>query len=101
MTPAEERLSKATAAGKRAAASPYEKQAKASGKYKIYVASIYVFEGAVAVWIGRHGAPWWMTWGFWAQLVISALTVAAFTPFANKLKRRKMLLAREQVHRVR
>lgn len=97
----QERLSKATAAGKRAAASPYEKQAKTSASTKLWIGASYALEGAVAVWIVRHGAPWWMTWGFWAQLVVTGLLVVVFTPLANRVKRRKMLLAREQVHRVR
>lgn len=97
----EERLSKAAAAGKRVSASPYEKQAKTSGLTKVWVMGVYVFYAAVALWLGRHGAPWWMTWGYWALLVFSALTSLVFTPFGNKLKRRRMLLAREQVHRVR
>lgn len=97
----EERLNKATAAGKRASASPYEKQAKTGGMWKVWTAGVYVFDVAIALWLGRHGAPWWMTWGFWALIVVTALTVLAFRPFATKLKRRKMLLAREQVHRVR
>ena len=96
----EERLAKASAAGKRAV-SPYEKQAKTSGMWKVYSAAVYAFEVAIALWLGRHGAPWWMTWGWWLLIVASGLIALVFTPFANKLKRRKMLLAREQVHRVR
>jgi hypothetical protein len=96
----EERLSKAAAAGKRAS-SPYEKQAKTGGMWKVWTAGVYVFEVAIALWLGRHGAPWWMTWGWWALIVVSGLLVLVFTPATNKFKRRKMLLAREQVHQVR
>lgn len=97
----EERLNKATAAGKRASASPYNKDAKTSGMWKVWTLAVYVFYVAVALWLSRHGAPWWMTWGYWSLILVTALTVLAFRPFANKLKRRKMLLAREQVHQVR
>lgn len=100
MSSTEERLSKASAAGKRAS-SPYDKQAKSSSAYKVWVAAIWVFEVVIAVWLGRHGAPWWMTWTWWALVVINVLFVLVFTPFGNKIKRRKMLLAREQVHQVR
>lgn len=96
----EERLSKAAAAGKRAS-SPYEKQAKSGGAYKVWLVGMYAFKVAVALWLGRHGAPWWMVWGWWALIVIGALLVLVLHPYANKVKRRKMLLAREQVHRVR
>lgn len=100
MTADEERLRKAAAAGKRAA-SPYEKQAKTSGAWKMWSVGVYAFEVAIALWLGRNGAPWWMTWGWWVLIAISALIVVVFTPLANKVKRRHMLLAREQVHRVR
>lgn len=96
----EERLSKASAAGKRAA-SPYEKQDKSSGIYKVYMVGAYAFEAAIALWLGRHGAPWWMTWGWWALIAWSVSMTVVFLPVANKLKRRKMLLALEQVHQVR
>jgi hypothetical protein len=98
---AEERLSKATAAGKRAGPSPYEKQAKTNGMWKVWTAGVYVFYVAVALWLGRHDAPWWMVWGFWFLIAFIALTRLVFGSFADKAKRRKMLLAREQVHRVR
>lgn len=98
-----ERLARAAAAGKLAAASvsPYEEQAKASGASKVWTLSIYIFETAVAVWLGQHGAPWWMTLGFWAVIVVGAVTTVALLPLANKIRRRKWLLAREQVHQVR
>jgi hypothetical protein len=101
MTSTEERLSKATAAGKRAGASPYEKQARSGGAWKVWTAGVWVFEVAIALWLGGHGAPWWMTWGWWALIAISGLMLLAFRPLAAKLNRRKMLLAREQVHQVR
>jgi hypothetical protein len=97
----EERLSKATAAGKRASSSPYEKQAKSSAGTSIWRLGTFVFQVVVAVWLARHGAPWWMVWGWWAMLAVSWALALVFGPFASKLKRRKMLLAREQVHRVR
>jgi len=101
MASTEERLGKATAAGKRAGASPYEKQAKTRGMSKVWTAAIFAFKVAIALWLGRHGAPWWMTWGWWALIAISELLMLVFTPLVTKLKRRKMLLAREQVHQVR
>jgi hypothetical protein len=96
----EERLSKATAAGKRAA-SPYEKQAKTAGMTKVWVAAVYVFEVAVALWLGDHDAPWWMVWGYWALIAFVVAANLVFRPLGNKVKRRHMLLAREQVHQVR
>jgi hypothetical protein len=98
---ADERLRKAAEAGKRASASPYEKQAKTSGMVKAWTVAVYVFQVAIALWLGRHDAPWWMTWGWWALLTVSALFALVFTPLGAKVKRRHMLLAREQVHRVR
>lgn len=100
-TTSSERLRKAADAGKRATASPYEQQAKTSGMTKLWTATVYAFEIAIALWLGRHGAPWWMVWGWWLLIVVSGLMVLVFTPLTNKVKRRKMLLAREQVHRVR
>jgi hypothetical protein len=97
----EERLKRAAQAGKKATASPYEKQAKASGMTKVWTATIYVFETYIALWLGRNDAPWWVVWGFWALLCIGILTTLFLAPLAGKIKRRQMLLAREQVHRVR
>lgn len=101
MTNEQERLKRAAAAGKRAGTSPYERQAKASGAWKWWMVGFYTFYIGVAVWLGEHGAPWWMTVGFWVTISISVITSTVFYPLANKVKRRKMLLAREQVHRVR
>lgn len=97
----EERLRKAAEAGKRATSSPYEKQAKTGGLTKLTTVGVIVFEVVIAVWLSGHGAPWWMAWGWWALVTVSGLMALVFTPLANKVKRRHMLLAREQVHRVR
>lgn len=98
-----ERLAKAAAAGRlaAAAASPYEKQAKTSGTYKLWYLAVFIFDVSIIVWLARHGAPWWMTWCFAGVVAVGALSTLAFYPLANRIKRRKMLLAREQVHQVR
>lgn len=101
MTTDSERFAKASAAGKRAGGSPYEKRAKVSTGTKVWVSAVYVFDVAVALWLGRHGAPWWMTVGFWALITVGALMSMIFRPLMNKYHRRYMLMAREQVHRVR
>lgn len=97
----QERLKKATAAGRRPTTSPYESEARLAPVAKLWVAISYVFEVVIAVWLGRHDAPWPMVWGWWALICVSLLTVLVFSPMARKIKRRKMLMAREQVHRVR
>jgi len=101
MTTESERLARAAAAGKRAGASPLEKEVRITGVTKMWVLGTYLFEIAIAVWLGRHGAPWVMVWGWWAIIAFSAFLLLTFGPLARKVKRRSMLLAREQVHRVR
>lgn len=92
----EERLSKAAEAGRRATASPMERDAKTSPMTRLYwLACLGVIGYAAHV---THG---WLSLALWFYVVTNVLVALVFGKFAGKLKRRKMLLAREQVHRVR
>jgi hypothetical protein len=93
---ADERLRKAAEAGKRASASPYERQAKTSGFTRLFLLAENTAIAFAAVRTeGLLSAALWLL--FTANLTLNL----AFWPLANKIRRRRMLLAREQVHQVR
>lgn len=96
MSSTEERLSKAAAAGKRASASPYEKQAKTSGFTRLYLLA----ECTVTAFAALR-TDGWLSLALWVLFAANLTLNLAFWPLVNKVKRRTLLLAREQVHRVR
>jgi hypothetical protein len=91
------RLRAAAEAGKRASAklSPMEQDAKRGfGTLMIILAEV----GLLAMAATRTGG--WLSWALWALCALNALGAAFWGP-GQRIKRRKMLLAREQVHQVR
>lgn len=92
----EERLSRAAAAGKRATAGPVARDQKVSLWTRLAGLAGYVLIGYAAV-----RAEGWLSWALWVYLAYTSLWALLFERFFGKLRRRKMLLAREQVHRVR
>lgn len=96
MSSTEERLSRASAAGKRASASPYERDERLSGLTRLYLLAGY---GVVAYAATR--ADGWLSLALWVYVVIAVARNLLFWKVVKQFRRRKMLLAREQVHRVR
>jgi hypothetical protein len=96
MSSTEERLSRASAAGKRASASPMERDQKFSGFTRLYWLAGYGVIAYAAVRV--HG---WLSLALWVYVVVSVSMNLFFWKVVRKLRHRKMLLAREQVHRVR
>jgi len=94
--PDAERLSKAAEAGKRATTSPMERDQKMSGTSRLLWLAGYAVIGYAATRVDG-----WLSWALWAYTGSGLLVNLFFWKLANKIKRRKMLLAREQVHRVR
>jgi hypothetical protein len=92
----EERLGKAAAAGKRASASPIERDDKMGPLMRLYWLAGYAVVGYAA-----HRAESWLSLALWVYFATAMGMNLFFWGFAKKLRQRKMLLAREQVHRVR
>jgi hypothetical protein len=92
----DDRLRAATEAGRRTSASPYEKQAKTSGFTRLYLLA----ECTVTAFAALR-TDGWLSLALWVLFTANLTLNLAFWPLANKVKRRKLLLAREQVHRVR
>lgn len=93
---ADERLRKAAEAGKRASASPYEKQAKTSGFTRLYLLAECTVTAFAAV-----RTDGWLSAALWLLFAANLTMNLVFWPLANKIKRRQQLLAKEQVHQVR
>lgn len=92
----EERLRKAAEAGKRATASPMERSEKTSGAWRLYWLA-----GLSVVGYAAYQAEGWLSWALWAYCLSSLFMTLVFHKLANRLRNRQMLLAREQVHRIR
>lgn len=91
------RLRAAAEAGKRASAkpSPMEQAARRGiGHFLVILAEVTI------IGVAATRADGWLSWALWALFGFNLLGAALWGP-TQKLKRRKMLLAREQVHQVR
>lgn len=92
----DDRLRKAAEAGKRATASPYQRHEKTSASVHAYWLASYALIAYAAT-----QTDGWLSWALWTHFTLSLFTFVVLRKFAEKIRRRKMLLAREQVWRVR
>jgi len=95
-----ERLRAAAEAGRRATTAgpgPMEKDAKISVTSRLIWLGIYGVTLYAAI-TQLHG---WLAWAIGAHAVVNLALYVFLHNSMQKIKRRKMLLAREQVHRVR
>lgn len=92
----DDRLNKAAEAGRRATTSPYRRDEKTSASVHLYWLASYILIGFAAARVDG-----WLSWALWIHLALSVSTVLVFRKFAARIRRRKNLLAREQVYQVR